>query len=178
MQGTRGARIRLAVACAALGAALAVATAFAATGDLTPKGCLDDQPPGGPDNCTDSSLGLNGATGVVVSPDGKSVYASSDLDEAVVRFDRSKNGTLTPRGCVETTGQNECDQEADGLGSPRPMAMSPDGKSLYVGALGDDTIVHFKRKKSGAITPKGCIEDTGGTACADETDGLSNPFSL
>src|SRR2546427_9658116 len=40
--------------------------------------------------------GLNGATGVAVSPDGKHVYAAGELDDALAVFTRdSASGALT-----------------------------------------------------------------------------------
>jgi sugar lactone lactonase YvrE len=159
-------------------ASLAIAAAaFAAVGDLGPKGCIDDNDTG-PDTCFKSTDGLNGARAVAMSPDGKSVYVVSTAAGAIVRFDRDPaTGALTPKGCIQAndTGTDSCAEGTDGLQLPFSVAVSPDGTSVYVAARGDSAITRFKRNTtSGALTPKGCIDDTdsGTDACADSTDGL------
>ena len=78
------------------------AGAFSSTTTVTPKGCIDDNdPPDGPDACAESTNALDEANSVAVSPDGKSVYAASNGDDAIARFARSAaTGALTPAGCV------------------------------------------------------------------------------
>ena len=169
-----------AVAFALLALAALVASALAATGDLAPRGCIDDQPPGGPDNCTESADALDDAQSVAVSADGKSVYVASSADDAIIRFNRNKtSGALTPRGCVEDTGKDECAVETAGLDGANSVAVSADGKSVYVASSFDDAIVRFNRNKaSGALTPRGCVEDTGQDECARETAGLDSALSV
>src|SRR5436190_982661 len=57
------------------------------TGALKPKGCVGDAD-NNPDNCTKTASGLDGPISVAVSPDGRSVYATSFYDNAIVRLDR------------------------------------------------------------------------------------------
>ncbi len=155
------------------------------TGALTPAGCIDDNDPGqGPDACAASTDGLNAAISVAVSADGRSVYAASALDNAIVRFDRNTTtGALTPAGCIEDndTGPDVCAGSVDGLNSAWAVATSPDGRSVYAASLGDNAIVRFDRNTTtGALTPAGCIEDndTGPDACAASTDGLVGARSV
>jgi DNA-binding beta-propeller fold protein YncE len=169
-----------AVSIAALIAAVALcATALAATGDLNPEGCIDDNDTG-PDTCFKTADGLNAARAVAVSPDGKSVYVVSGTDDAIVRFDRDPaTGVLTPKGCIQDndTGTDGCAGSTDGLRLPFSVAVSPDGTSVYVAARGDSAITRFKRNTTtGALTPKGCVDDndTGADACAEGTDGLGD----
>lgn len=157
-------------------------------GALTAKGCFEDNDSGGGD-CTKSANGLAAATSVVVSRDGKSVYAASELDDAVVRFKRNlRNGALTAKGCVDdddfgtdpNQGEDTCAQSTDGLDQTGALAISDDGKSLY--ATGEQgTIVRFNRKPNGALTPKGCIDDNDLVApddCAKHTNGLETAEGL
>ena len=67
---------------------LATATALAVTGAITQPagtaGCISED---GAGPCVDGH-GLNGASSVAVSPDGKSVYVGGDL--VVARFNRTR----------------------------------------------------------------------------------------
>ena len=95
--------------------------------------------------------GLNGAQGVVVSPDGKHVYSASSVDDAVSVFSKAGVGTLT---YIEThLDDNQPGGTIDGLDGANRLAISPDGKHLYVPAGTDDAVVVFSRNSStGALT--------------------------
>jgi 6-phosphogluconolactonase (cycloisomerase 2 family) len=163
-----------------------------APGALTHRGCIDDDdngtdPSQGPDTCGDSTDGLDAARTVVVSRDGRSVYASSEGDNAIVRFKRNRDtGTLTPRGCIDDNdaeGVDDCAQSADGLNRPASLVLSHDGKWLYAASELDDAIVRFKRNRdTGALTPRGCYDDNdppdGPEDCIDDTNGLSEVTSI
>lgn len=149
------------------------------TGALTPQDCVDDDDDGqGPDNCAQTADGLDGVGAVAVSPDGRSVYAASVNDDAVVRFDRDAGtGALTPQGCVDDNdaGADDCAQTANGLDGTRSIAISPDGSSVYVAAGPDDALARFSRDpQSGRLTSQGCIDDrdSGPDSCAQTADGL------
>jgi len=65
-----------------------VAFARGASGGLTPAGCIQNT---GGTACTDvggTAAGLDGASGVAVSPDGTSVYVASLLSDAIALFVR------------------------------------------------------------------------------------------
>jgi 6-phosphogluconolactonase (cycloisomerase 2 family) len=72
--------------------------------------------------------GLDGARGVVVSPDGNHVYVSSMHDSAVAIFTRTpSSGALGYVGMLEHGVGG-----VEGLHSPRDIAISPDGKLIYI----------------------------------------------
>ena len=156
-------------------------------GRLVGEGCIDDDDPGqGPDTCSQSTDGLDGARTVVVSPNGKSVYATAQIDDALVRFDRdTDSGSLTPQGCVDDddSGADTCSQASDGLDGAFGATVSPDGLSVYVAALDDDAVVRLDRNPgSGALSPQGCVDDNdppdGPDACGLETDGLGGAVGV
>ncbi|HEY1014002.1 MAG TPA: choice-of-anchor D domain-containing protein [Herpetosiphonaceae bacterium] len=97
-------------------------------------------------NGTGGVTGLGGAKGLVVSPDGKSVYAVSDGDNGLVAFRRNTaDGRLT---FVEAERHGV--GGVTGLDGAREISISPDGAHLYVtsylGPAGNGgTVAVFRR---------------------------------
>jgi DNA-binding beta-propeller fold protein YncE len=167
----------VALGLAAVGASLVcAAVALAASGDLTPEGCVDDNDDG-TDVCAQSVDGLSAADSIAVSPDGESVYVASAFSDAVVKFNRNTtSGALGGASCIDDndTGLDFCAQQADGLNRAAGVTVSADGKSVYVTSEEDHAIVHFERKPSGALVPRGCLVDNDfpTESCADSPKGL------
>lgn len=111
------------------------------TGAIEPVGTVEDGV-GGVD-------GIAGATDVIVSPDGRHVYASGEDDNAVAVFERdATTGALT---FIEA----EFDGQAGvhGLQRPFELAISPDGLHVYVASDGGDAVAVFSRDAlSGELT--------------------------
>jgi sugar lactone lactonase YvrE len=152
------------------------------TGALTPAGCIAEKGDN-PDGCSKTTPGLYNVESLAISPLDNALYAGGDVG-AVVRFKRSKaTGSLTPKGCVGDPLNNyeNCKRTAKGLSGDIALAMSTDGKSLYVGS-GANAIVSFKaNKKTGELHPKGsCIADAAGNpeGCAETTANMAKPLSL
>ena len=135
-------------------------------GALSNPSCIEDVPsPPAVAVCGSTAQGLDSARALAVSPDGKSVYALGNLDDAIVRFDRSADGALSNPSCVaDPPDLAGCGSMTEGLDAARGAAVSPDGSSLYVVSDVDDTIVRFDRAPSGALSNPSCIEDVGGPA--------------
>ncbi len=165
----------IALALATLALLVVAATALAVTGDLTQPagtaGCVSET---GVGPCADGHA--LGGSSVAVSPDGKSVYVTSGLSDAVARLNRNTTtgaigqpaGTA---GCISETGAGTC---ADGhaLDGAGGVAVSADGKSVYVASAGSDAVARFNRNTTtGAITQPpgtgGCVSETGAGPCAD-----------
>ena len=118
-------------------------------GSLTPIGCVGNSG-NGPKSCIGSD-GLEGPHGVEVSPDGKNVYVASIDSDAVVEFARdTATGGLTPLGCI---GAAPCASSLDSLNGADGVAVSPDGKNVYVGAYFSDALVLFARNTSLGQSP-------------------------
>jgi len=177
-EGVKGkTHLPLALALALL---VVAGTAWAATGALTPRGCIADEG-NNPGGCPRTTPGLNDTQFVTVSNDGRSVYAGGYADNAIVRFKRDREtGALKPKGCVGNDGSNPdgCGQTADGLVAPASIVVSPDGKSVYVASdeSNDSAGAWFKRnRRTGALKPKDCIADpdTNPDGCATTAEGLN-----
>ncbi len=101
---------------------------------------------------------------VVVSDDGKFVYASSQLDNAIATFKRNGSGDLTPLGCIEVSGgADACAQSSVGLVAPDALTITSDGEHMVVGALEALTLLP-RSPSSGLLSPGYCLESKGGSA--------------
>jgi fibronectin-binding autotransporter adhesin len=183
------------------------AAASAATGNLTFNDCITGNSADGPTGsgaCSaipaaagvGASSGLNGAVSVAVTSDGKSLYAASSIDNAVARFDRNPStGALTYVGCItgssDGPGAANCTPIAtaspgggnSGLYNPEGIAVSPDGKSVYVIAQSDESVATFSRNTTtGALTYVSCltgantVDSHGSNACTGVPRGTSAGF--
>ena len=114
------------------------------------------------------SGGLLGASGVAVSPDGKHVYATAGLGDAVAAFERdAATGALT---WVETeSGDTLLDGAVD-------LAVSSDGAFVYVlaqGVAADSLVTYARDPMTGALT-KFDFEKDG----VDGVQGLTFPNAM
>jgi 6-phosphogluconolactonase (cycloisomerase 2 family) len=93
--------------------------------------------------------GLDGTYSVAVAPDGKNVYAAGLIDSAVVVF--SRNATTGALTFVEL--RKDGVGGVDGLFGARAVAISPDGKHVYVASALDNAVAAFSRNATtGALT--------------------------
>jgi fibronectin-binding autotransporter adhesin len=110
--------------------------------------CVSENGSGG--QCSDGKA-LNGSVSVAVSPDGKSVYVSSFLSEAVATFLRNgTDGTVTQlagtAGCVSESGTNGRCVNGKALGQPMSITVAPGGKHVYVASMLSNAVAAFSRQ--------------------------------
>src|SRR5581483_1214345 len=104
-------------------------------GNLSWLGCLGNPSSPVPAPGCAGTAGLQGPSGVAVSPDGHNVYASSERGNAMVAFKWLADGNLSWLGCLGSTdpaalGPAGC-AAAPGVGGASGVAVSPDGQNVY-----------------------------------------------
>jgi DNA-binding beta-propeller fold protein YncE len=137
----------------------------------------------GEEGCTGTVAGcaeakvIEGSESLLVSPDGKNIYANSFDNSAIVELKRnSTTGALAqlpePNGCLahEKTGSTAGCSLANGIGNPLGVAISPDGEDVYASSSNEDDVAEFTRNaETGALTafpsPYECIGKTGKNTC-------------
>lgn len=135
------------------------------------KGCI-----GTVAGCAEAKV-IEGSESLVISPDGKNVYANSFDDSAIVELGRnSTTGALTqlpePNGCLahEKTGSTAGCSLANGIGNPLGVAVSPGGEDVYASSSNEDDEAELTRNsETGVLTPfpapYECIGKTGKNTC-------------
>ena len=102
---------------------------------------------------------FNGANAVVVSPDNKHVYLVSRLADTLAMFTRSSGpGLLTYLDSLQDGVDG-----VDGLDGARAIAISPDGKLVFVASQYEHALAVFARDAStGLLTYLGMHQDGNG----------------
>jgi DNA-binding beta-propeller fold protein YncE len=166
--------------------AVAVFDRDQATGALTQKagaaGCISETRAGG--TCQDGTA-INAPNGLAASADGKSVYVASIGSDAVAIFDRNPaSGALTQKegtaGCISETGTGGACRDGEALDGALDVAVSADGKSVYVASQLSDAVAVFDRDPAtGELRQKagtaGCSSDNG---LCSEGKGLDGALSV
>jgi DNA-binding beta-propeller fold protein YncE len=126
------------------------------------------------------AIGLLGPNSVAISPDGRYVYATSREGASVTSFHRNrKTGALrqlppSSAGCISGLPIPGC-AAGRALSGPDVVAISPDGRNLYVGAFFGNAVAAFARNpENGALTQ---LEGTAG-CIALATSGCATGVAL
>ena len=117
----------------------------------------------------------------VISPDGKNLYVVSYLGDAIAILDRSPaTGALRQpagmAGCLAEKPRKRCGR-ARGIDGPQGVAISPDGRYVYVAGEDSDAVAIFRRNpRTGSLTQGhgrlGCISSGEEDGCT-RGDGLA-----
>jgi DNA-binding beta-propeller fold protein YncE len=119
-------------------------------------------------------IGVNGVDGtcavgvatqslseLVLSPDGKQLYASALSSAAIDIFTRDVSGAITQSGCLKTEPPPGLCSASSLKDSPHSLAVSPDGKNLYAtdasGTPGRIDVL-TRDPASGALTDASCVD--------------------
>jgi DNA-binding beta-propeller fold protein YncE len=138
------------------------------------EGCISEE-----DAECESGIAVQGSEGIAITPDGKNVYATSFLKDAVVELERNEStGKLTQEGannaCITTVPLASC-TTVKGIGGARGVAVSPDGENVYVGSSVEGAVGEFVRNSEGALEqlaePYECVT-SGVTGCGTGSNEL------
>ena len=143
----------------------------------------------GINRCADGRR-LTSPEDIVISPDGRFAYVASLGSHAIAIFRRERRtGFLTQlpgrRGCVHhrlTSRPSRSCTSARGMGAPAALALSPDGRNLYVASAGSDALTVFARSaRTGALDqlegPGSCLSAQPGPDCVVGR-GFNEPTSV
>jgi DNA-binding beta-propeller fold protein YncE len=130
----------------------------------------------GADGCA-AAVGLAGPNSVALSPDGRTLYATSRDSSSLTAFRRSsKTGALRqipgPEGCLTGLPQpTPICGTGRALVGPDVVVVSPDGKNVYVGSFFGNEVANFARNPAtGGLTQlagsAGCVAEAGAGGCA------------
>jgi 6-phosphogluconolactonase (cycloisomerase 2 family) len=155
----------------------------------SPMGCISQTGHGG--TCA-TGKGLHAPLAATITPDGKHVYVVSQQRDpitlsALALFARDQStGALTQLpgadGCIsEDPGAGAC-TPGIGLRGAAAVAVSPDGRHVYVASQIDAVAVFARNDATGALTqlpePYGCISQSGNGGRCTQGRALDGARSL
>ena len=149
---------------------VAPADALPSVDALELGGCFTDA---GGAGC--EQVGVATATAdVVVSPDGRHVYAAGGPN--IQGFARGVGGALTrltaPGGCATVTDTSGCATTGYDTGDVTDLTMSTDGATLYAAST-SGIVILSRDVVTGDLTPKGCMGSAQNCTVLTPTVGAS-----
>jgi DNA-binding beta-propeller fold protein YncE len=164
------------------------------TGALRPASCVRSAP--GTSRCGGEPTGEGATDAIVASPDGHSVYTVavaigySNVFTRVDSFVRQANGELRRTGgrtgCFHPQGAKGC-PGGRGMREIEGLALSPDGRSLYVASHFGTTnkagaVTIFRRAANGKLSQvagkEACISANGGECLTDKALAVADAVAV
>jgi len=109
---------------------------------------------------------LGEAIDVVVSPDGKSVYVASFDSNSISRFNATRRPAPSRTRMLRPTGRRRLHVPThDSLGGADGVAVSGDGKSVYVASYNRTRSAASPQTTTGALTYVDCFANGGAGGC-------------
>ena len=154
------------------GGALTVFSRNAATQAITQLQCVPQTLAATSGLCHEGTAfaALEGAHSVAVSPDGKFLYATGYFAGSVMGFNIVQSGPNAGKiasavNCLWGGATGECAQTA-GMSSPNGIALSPDGRDVYVAMFNGGITALRRDPVSGVLSFDQCFTQGGGGGCA------------
>jgi DNA-binding beta-propeller fold protein YncE len=152
-------------------------------------GCISNDGTGG--ECT-KGVGLAGALDVTITADDAGLYVASFSSDAVAALSRNERKADGPIGkLTQAAGESACVSEAgggpctDGKGllDPFAVAVSQDGKSVYVAGAESNAVAVFARDRETNVLQQlagsdGCVSQDGSNGDCGDGRGLDRPVGL
>ena len=155
-------------------------------GSLTEIGCIADTgASGGTCSQNATATGLFDPRAIAVSPDGQNVYVAAGVDPNgdIAELRRNDDGSLSQlsgHDCIAENVTPGCsDIGGHGLEFPNDLAISSDGKNVYVADQVAQAVTDLTRAADGSLSePDGaadCIQDESqdSSECSNTGTGLS-----
>jgi DNA-binding beta-propeller fold protein YncE len=150
-------------------------------GNLSFAGCIGDLA-----GCTPTSPinALDGASAVVVTPDGSHLYATSYLGNVVSHFQIDPFGNLGFAGCIGDRPGCTTTSPAGALDGAETVAVTTDGRHLYVasggrsGMPGGNAVSHFTIGSFGDLSFAGCIGHLAGCTGTYPAGALDGAYGV
>ena len=100
----------------------------------------------------------NNPAAIAIGPDGKSAYVVTQGNNNLVEFSRDpETGLLSEIGCISREDAECAAHEAKGLNKPYGVAVSPDGKNVYVASYTDEawrSYPQYRNRRLGTVGPR------------------------
>ncbi|HVS29481.1 MAG TPA: beta-propeller fold lactonase family protein [Solirubrobacteraceae bacterium] len=148
------------------------------SGGLREIGCVQD--PESIAGCNVKARGTSGVSAMTFSPDGHQLYAAAAAVDTITAFARdSGSGQLSNGPCyIDSVVADKAPcTSVPQLQHPAALAVSPDGRNLYVGSIRSGSLSTFARDPGGALTFKSCVQPPTQMLCGN-SEGLANPVAL
>ncbi len=160
--------------------------AFSRAGDsgaLTSVGCVSDSGGDGrvgTDGFCANGDALLGASDLEVSPDGRHVYVAVGVSNGISWLARdAATGALTSAGCLKEQPRADRCGGGFGLGATSGVAVSPDGRQVYVTAATPGSVSAYSRDpETGDLRPLMCVSENGSDGVCVDGTGLLGASSV
>ena len=146
------------------------------TGSLTEIGCVTAGVTAcAPENSKTEAIAMSNPAAIAFSPGGEDVYVVTQGSNSLVEFERDPaTGLLSELGCISREDAECTAHEAKGLNQPYGVAVSSDGKNVYVASHNDEAVAEFSRNPSTGVvsqlaSPNECVSSAVGSGCATDT---------
>jgi DNA-binding beta-propeller fold protein YncE len=145
----------------------------AVSGALAAATCVSET---GSDGACVPVAGLQAVHDLAVAPDGRAVYAAGGSG-AVAAFARDPaDGSLRETSCLldNPPAEGPC-KDAAGIAGAAGVAVSPDGRDVYVASTDSEAVSGFRVQSDGTLRQTGCVQQvrSNGAPPDDRCDGAT-----